>query len=484
MDSTSWFPSSTLLLADLFVRLGLALRVVMRKQAPSVSLAWLLVILFLPLAGPLAYLLLGEHRLGEKRARHAATSHEALRRWFATLTAPPPDWPALHPGCEQLHRQVEAVVGLPTIPGNELLLIPRARDFFQALISDINQARHSCLLEFYIWHEGGLADQVAEAVLRAAQRGVRCRVLLDSVGSKDFLRSATARKMRQQGVAIAESLPAGLIRALFVRIDLRNHRKIALVDGEIAYSGSQNLMDPRYFKQDEGVGQWIDTMVRVRGPVVEVLAGTFRHDWYVETGRELGESLVNENRQTTAAGNAPVQVVPSGPGFVVDAIHHLLLYTIYAAKRELVLTTPYFVPDISILTALKTAAQRGVRVTIIVPAHGDSRLSQLAGQARFEELCAAGVRIMRFHEGLLHAKTITVDGEFSLIGSVNLDMRSFWLNFELTLFVYDRDFTHRLMELQQEYFLGARPVDLPDLRQRGFAQRLLENTALLIGPLL
>jgi len=184
------------------------------------------------------------------------------------------------------------------------------------------------------------------------------------------------------------------------------------------------------------------------------------------------------------AGSGLVQLAPSGPGYGEDTIHNLLLTAIYAARRELILTTPYFVPDNAILAALRSAAQRGVEVTIIVPEKNDSRLVHYASRARFDALSQAGVRIMAFHGGLLHTKTITVDSDFCLFGSVNLDMRSFWLNFEMTLVIYDPAFTGRVRELQQGYLRQAREHDAATFRTRSFPQRLLENVALLLGPLL
>ena len=179
-----------------------------------------------------------------------------------------------------------------------------------------------------------------------------------------------------------------------------------------------------------------------------------------------------------------MQLVPSGPGLVPDAIHSLLLTTIYSARDELVLTTPYFVPDESLLTALKSAAQRGVHVTVIMPEKNDSRLVNYASRAHFFELMKSGVRIMLFRGGLLHSKTITVDREFSLFGSVNLDMRSFWLNFEATLFIYDRTFADRIRTIQAHYEDDSVEVDINLVERRPAINRFMENLALLIGPLL
>jgi len=486
MEKFYWIVTTFVFLADLAIRIGLSLRVIMRKRAASVTLAWLVIILLLPFIGAIIYLLLGENRIGQKRGEHVANNLPFFKKWASTLEERHQvNWDNINAECRPIDAQAHSIIGLPAVDGNELNIIEEADTFFLALIADIDQARESCFLEFYIWHEGGQADEVAAALMRAASRGVKCRVLLDSIGSDSFLKSGLAGEMRSTGVEITEAMPAGFFHALFVRIDLRNHRKIALIDGETGYTGSQNLVDPQYFKQDENVGQWIDTMVRVRGPVVEKMTATFLFDWYVESSISLNELQdIEEIKPIRKTGGAPVQLVPSGPGYAEDGIHDLLLTTLYAARKELILTTPYFVPDNAILAALKSAARRGVDITIIVPNKNDSKLVHYASRARYGELTRSGVKIMTFQEGLLHSKTITVDNDFSLIGSVNLDMRSFWLNFELTLFVYNREFTKQLRAVQLKYMQSSLLLDHKHFDQRSFFSRLKENCALIVGPLL
>lgn len=486
MDRYNLFVTNSILLADLFVRLMLSLRVIMRKKEASVTLAWLVIILIFPFIGAVLYLVMGENRLGQKRAKHAAENLPIFKNWIASLekrisSTEQNENAPYYPVSRQAHR----VIGLPTLPGNRLELIEHASIFFIELIKDIDLAENFCFLEFYIWEEGGLADGVADALIRAAERGVTCKILLDSIGSDSFLKSGLSAEMKNRGVEIVECLPAGIFRALFVRVDLRNHRKIAIIDGKTAYTGSQNLVDPHIFKQDENVGEWIDTMVRVQGPVVEAITATFLYDWFVENdiAPEDMEKL-HRIQEVPSAGQAQIQIVPSGPGFASEGIHDLLLTTIYAARKELILTTPYFVPGNAILAALKSAAHRGVDVRIIVPEKIDSKLVQFASRARYSELARSGVNIMLFGDGLLHTKTITVDNEFSLIGSVNLDMRSFWLNFELSLFIYDRDFTLNLRKLQQTFTERAKPLNTDRFSSRPFLTRFKENCALIVGPLL
>jgi cardiolipin synthase len=379
------------------------------------------------------------------------------------------------------------VLGFPALAGNRIEVLDDAGRVFDVLVADIDRARTSCDVCFYIWHEGGRTAAVVEALARAAERGVRCRALADAIGSRPFLSSASARRLRDAGVELITALPTGPLRSFFVRRDLRNHRKLVSIDQRVAYTGSLNLVDPRCFKQDAGVGEWVDAMVRLTGPAAVALDGVFALDWVVETGAPwyLGElPETGERPAPSAHPGAVVQVVPSGPDLRPKAIYQLLLTVIYGARRELVMTTPYFVPDEAILTALVSAAHRGVAVTLLVPAHNDSMLVRHASAATYEELAAAGVCIALHEGGLLHTKSLVVDGETSVFGSVNLDMRSLYLNFEISLFVYDRAFAGRLRALQDRYLESAPQLDLEAWRRRPALRRFQENLVRLIGPLL
>ena len=209
----------------------------------------------------------------------------------------------------------EKMIGMPVTSGNRLELLPSSESGLVRLIKDIDAARKSLHLEFYIWAEGGLADEVAQAVLRAAVRGVICRVLLDDVGSREFLRGDWARRFREGGVAMQAALPARIWRLPFVRFDLRLHRKIAVIDGRIAYTGSMNLVDSRFFKQTAGVGKWVDAVARIEGPAVEPLGVTFLGDWAQESQEPIERLRVSGDVQPiSSAGPVPVQVIPSRPG--------------------------------------------------------------------------------------------------------------------------------------------------------------------------
>ena len=479
-------PKTIAYLALLVAQIAVAFRVIMRRLSVGESLAWIFVVFIFPVVGLLIYLMFGELRLGVRRAQRMLELTPPIRQWVKELlTRRQVDWNRLDAACKPLSLAAERGLGIPALPGNSLEMIDDWKGVFRRLIEDIDQAKSTCHMEFYIWHSGGEADAVAEAVKRARRRGVTCRLLLDGLGSHRFLRSTAARDLRDAGVLIQEALPGGLLRLPFVRFDIRMHRKIVVIDGAIAYTGSLNLVDPRYFKQESGVGQWVDAMVRVQGPAVEALAITFLADWFIETEDTL-ESLrdTGDADSQPHRGEAAVQVLPSGPSYRSEVIEQLILTGLYAAREELVLTTPYFVPSESLLVALQMAARRGVKVILIVPEKVDSLLVRFASKAGKGDLMKAGVRIANFQGGLLHTKSVTIDGEISLFGSLNLDPRSFRLNFEISLVIYDREFSQRLRQLQQSYIDQSQLMNLELWEERPLRQKIGENVARMLSPLL
>ena len=473
-------------LVHVLIIIGVSFRVIQVRLPVATSLAWLLLVFFLPLVGAIAYLVLGEKRLGRK---FAARSRAISGRYDSWLQDLPPeirsDPQGLSPEARSLSRLAETTVNIPSLSGNRLQLLDAAEPILRSIISDIDRAKKFCHLEFYIWTEGGMADEVGAALLRAAGRGVTCRVLLDAIGSAHFLKGHLLEQLKAGGVEVAFALPVSAISVFKVRPDLRLHRKIVVIDDAAGYTGSFNLVDPRLFKQDAGVGEWVDAMVRLEGPGVLALNALFRWDWEVETGHDLdAQAESGDPSVDLRAGETDVQVIPSGPGKTGNSIYQLLLMTIYSARREVVITTPYFVPDEAVSTALLTAAERGVKVTIIVPERNDSRLVHYTCRSYFDDMLAAGIRIFGFKGGLLHTKSVVVDRQVALFGSVNLDVRSFWLDFEVTLGVYDPEFSQRLLALQDKYIEDAIPVDLQTWQQRPGKERFIENLARLASPLL
>ncbi|AEY01086.1 cardiolipin synthetase [Oceanimonas sp. GK1] len=463
---------------------GVTFRVIMKRRPVGVSLAWLALIFAIPILGVATYILFGEVRLGRKRAERARAMYRPHADWINVLvTRFPGQQFEINDQVRPIYELVKARFNMPMLSGNGMTLLQQPVNILSAIRMDIERARSSCFLEFYIWHAGGMADEVALALMAAARRGVDCRLLLDSVGSADFFRSRWPARMKEAGVKVVEVLPVGAFRVLFERQDLRMHRKLVVIDDDVAYTGSMNLVDPACFKQDAGVGQWVDIMLRIRGPIVPIIWSLFVWDWEMETGERLLEQL--EYHPISCLDNQlRLQLLPSGPFMGGDAISQSLLCAVYQARRRLVLITPYFVPDDPLVAALCSAADRGVEVQLLLPAKNDSRMVNHACNAFFDELLHAGVEIHLYSAGLLHTKCVLVDHQFGLVGTVNLDRRSFWLNFEMTLLVDDGQVMGELLQLADGYLADARPLSWLEWRQRPLRKRLLENLFYLLSPLL
>jgi cardiolipin synthase len=468
--------------------LAVALRVIMRRPARGIALSWLLLVAALPFIGAFVYLLIGERRIGRKRS-HGIDELRGDFREIARVAIPADftavDWTSLPPAAQAMDRLGRSLVGGATVCGNRFQLFSDTQAILAAIARDVDAANTSVLMEFYIWNEGGAADAVLESVIRAAGRGVQCRLLVDALGARPWWKGSQPQRLREAGVELRAALPVGLLRTVVGRTDLRLHRKIVVIDGAAAWTGSMNLVDPRYFKQDSGVGEWVDAMVRFEGTVVNPLAATLLGDWILETGEPL-QQLIDSAGLGGAkpVGSANVQVVPSGPGETEDGLLQMLLGLINAARRELVLTTPYLVPDDSMIVALRGAAGRGVQVTLILPEKVDSFLTRYASRSYYDDLLDAGVEIQLYRGGLLHTKSISVDRAMSMFGTVNLDMRSLWLNYEVALFIYQPEFAGALRELQQTYITQSVRLEPAAWAARPFRERLLENTLRLFSPLL
>lgn len=466
----------------------IGVRVIMRRAARGIALSWLLLVATMPFVGALLYFLIGERRIGRARS-HGLNALRSDFRGIAGATIPAEhtavDWSGLPPAAQAMDRLGRSLVGGATVRGNRFELLSDTQAILAAIVRDVDAARTSVLMEFYIWNEGGSADNVLEAVIRAAGRGVQCRLLIDAMGAKQWWKSSQPKRLRDAGVQLHAALPVGLLRTFIGRTDLRLHRKIVVIDGVTAWTGSMNLVDPRFFKQDSGVGEWVDAMVRLEGTVVNPLAATQIGDWILETGEPV-QKLIDSAGLGAArpTGTANIQVVPSGPGETGDGLMQMLLGLINAAQQELVLTTPYLAPDDPVIVALRGAAGRGVAVTLIVPEKVDSFLTRYASRSYYDDLLDAGVVIQLYRGGLLHTKSISVDGTMSMFGTVNLDMRSLWLNYEVALFVYQPEFTRALRGLQQTYIDQSARLDTAAWGARPFRERLLENTLRLFSPLL
>lgn len=324
-----------------------------------------------------------------------------------------------------------------------------------------------------------IGRRVADALARAAQRGVACRVLADAVGSRQFFRRL-APWLVERGVRVFPMLPANLWRLPFKRLDLRNHRKLAIIDGRAAFTGSQNIVEPSYGHKRAGV--WHDVMARITGPVVRQLQGIFLEDWFYESGELLEDPALFPT--CPIAGPIAVQVIPTGPDEPTELFQDLVVRAIFLARRRVTITSPYFIPNEAMLLALRLAALRGVQVDLVIPKRCDHRVVNAAGAFYCDYLMRFGVRVFLFQEGMLHAKTLTIDDELAMFGSANYDIRSFSLNFELNLFVHSAEAVEAMRRLQQGYLNQSEQAVAGEWPSPTFAGRLKMNLAKLFSPLL
>jgi cardiolipin synthase len=448
------------------------------RRTPAAAKGWLLLIFFEPWIGLLLYLLIGRAKLPRWQRERLAKLPRAMAGVVDRLTHHPNVFhPEVGPSLSQAVTLAETLGGMPILGGNAVELLVDYDGILARLVADIDRAEDHVHLLFYLFADDGATAPVIEALGRAVKRGVHCRVLADAVGSRALLRTL-APKLRALGVAIHEMLPIRLLPWRKARLDLRNHRKIAVIDGRVGYTGSQNLVAAEY---KEGI-TYEELVVRVTGPVVLELQFVFAADWFLETDEVLDRE--SDFPSPEIAGSVPAQALPSGPDFPTQNNQRLIVALVHGARKRVVLTTPYFIPDEPLLQAMQTAAFRGIDVHLVVSEKADQLFVSQAQKSYYEELLEAGVRIHLYRKNFLHAKHLSVDDSVALIGSSNLDIRSFALNAEVMLMIYDSGLVARLGAEQERCFANSRLLTLAAWRERSFGSKLAENLARLLSPLL
>src|SRR5262245_10976001 len=474
-DLTLW--AWIFFVSEWVIRLAMVV-VVPFRRTPAAAKGWLLLIFFEPWIGLLIYLLIGRARLPRWQRERLARLPEAMSKVVARLTNHPHIFhPDVGPTLSQAVTLAENLGQSPILGGNAVEVLADYNGTIARLIEDIDRAKHHVHLLFYIFGDDSTTTPVVEALGRAAQRGVCCRVLADAIGSRQGLRTLKP-KLAQMGVAMHAALPVRLLPWRKARLDLRNHRKIAVIDGRVGYTGSQNMVAAE-FKQ--GIS-YEDLMVRVTGPVVLELQYVFASDWFLETEEVLDAE--GEFPGPEIAGSVPAQVLPSGPAFPIQNNQRLFVALVHGARQHVVLTTPYFVPDDPLLQAMQTAALRGVDVHLVASERGDSAVVTLAQESYYEDLLEAGVKIHLYRKNLLHAKHLSIDDSVAVIGTSNLDIRSFALNAEVMLMLYDRDVRAHLAAEEERSFASSRLLTLADWHERSFFKKVAQNLARLLSPLL
>ena len=480
MDGVSWLWGLNIAVVALVIA-----RILLRpNREPASRIAWLVVVAVLPVVGVMAYLLLGETHIGRqhiKAMRNAVGQLSQSKLKIVGDSVPQPANVPLHYAA--LFSVGYSISGFKPVAGNSAILMADANATIDHMVRDIDAAESQVNVLFYIWLTDNNGHKIAEALKRAAMRGLVCRVMVDGLGSRLLIKSKLWQAMGAAGVQLAVSLPLNrhIFGPLQGRVDLRNHRKILVIDRQITYCGSQNCADPE-FRIKKKYAPWVDSMVRFSGPIAKQNQLLFASDWITYTGKDL--SFDDAEPVTVEMGNVLAQVIASGPTLRNSAMSELFQSLIYSARRELIISTPYYVPSESMQAALCAAAYRGVKTTLILSAKNDSWEVAAASRSYYASLLQAGVEIQEYVGGLLHSKTLTLDGEVTLIGSANMDRRSFELNFENNILLYDIELTQSMRLRQQCYIDSATRVTMASVQSWSILRQLWNNTVAMLGPVL
>lgn len=465
-----------------------AIGIIPEGRRPQTAMAWLILIVFAPFLGLVAFLFFGSARIGHRRHRELTAANRALERDTRYLAGQlPPDAPDYLPPIVRLNHRLAS---MPLTADNHVTLLPDYRESIAQMIAAVDEAQQHVNVEFYIVALDEMTAPFFDALDRATARGVTVRLLFDHLGTRripgyrDLL-----RRLEASDIDWHLMMPLLPLKGRFRRPDLRNHRKLLVVDDLVGFTGSLNLTHPSYDKpKNRQIGrEWVELWMRLEGPVVATIDALFAADWELETGEVL-EITTNRVDQTPNSQHDEVgvtaQLVPSGPGFETENNLRLFTSLIYNARERLSLTSPYFVPDETLLYAVTTAALRGVAVELFVSEQADQFMVGHAQASYYRELLEAGVRIWLYPKPyVLHAKHFSVDDDVAVVGTSNMDMRSFALNYEMSVLLPDRGVVERLRRVEDERRAASRELTLEEWRERPWRTRFVDNAMRLTATL-
>jgi cardiolipin synthase len=459
--------------------------VLMSKPDSTSAVAWCLVIFFLHFIGVFFFLVFGyqhvRRKLNRKRRHRARYQDPPPPASYTTFTA----WVHQQPierDDRNLASLAEKLGASPVTAGNLVDFYDCGVPAFDAMVDAIRQARHHIHLEFFIFHADKLGHRIRDELVAKAKQGVQVRFLYDAVGTRG-LSYKFLKPLHDAGGQTSAFLSISIWRRR-LQINMRNHRKILIVDGEIGFVGGLNIGD-EYMGLVSCFGYWRDTHLRIRGPAVYDLQRVFVEDWDFAAEESIrGEDEPHYFKAETAGGTFPLQIVDSGPDQDYKAIREVLFAAIMKAKRRLWIATPYFVPDAGLLDAIRVAALSGIDVRILFQYKPDRWLPYFAGRYYFPDVMEAGVKIYRYAKGMMHAKVVVIDDDFASVGTANLDNRSMFLNFEVNCLMYSPEAVRVLEAMFERDFTESRLIDPEVFAKRSFAVRLAENACRLMSPVL
>ncbi|WP_161781856.1 cardiolipin synthase [Thermanaerosceptrum fracticalcis] len=458
-----------------------AVVIFLERRDPAKTVAWLLILIFLPVMGFILYLTIGRQFRKRRMVRKKAALNNYIYPLDESFSEHESGLPHLTRSKERLIRLILSNANFPITLNNSLRVLTDGQEIFPAFMEAIKEAKKHIHLETYILRDDQIGNEIKDLLIAKAKEGVKVRIIYDGLGSRK-LGKKYLQELNQAGIETEPFFPVKL-PFLHSKINYRNHRKILVVDGTTAFVGGINIGD-EYLGRDPKIGYWRDTHLELRGNAVYFLQRIFLQDWYFVTRQALEEEFSGLFPVKEPCGNKVVQITASGPDTEWEAIMQVFYYAMATAEKSLYVTSPYFVPNESILTALKTAALSGVDVKLILPAKPDHKIVFWASMSYMEELLETGVEVYLYHKGFIHAKTMMIDGIVSTVGSANMDQRSFELNFEVNAFIYDEETTQRLEKDFFEDLKHCQQIDLETFKERPLTNRFLESGARLLSPLL
>ncbi|MEA5115377.1 MAG: cardiolipin synthase [Geobacteraceae bacterium] len=450
------------------------------KRDPRSALGWIVVSLYFPFIGPFLYWMLGINRIIRKARRWQETGRRLPgREAFHALRQSEvvPLLPAGASHLNELTRLVDKVVASPLTAGNLITPLPNGDTAYPSMLAAIDRAATSIHLSTYIFDADRTGRRFIEALKASSDRGVEVRIIVDGLGEKYSL--PTARSLlKGSGVMIQRFLPLHQGGNL----NLRNHRKILVIDGAVGFTGGMNIGGRHMVEHPETRSPVMDMHFRIEGPAVEDLQRIFLEDWYFVSGQHLDDPRYFP--PLAAAGNSIIRAIGDGPDKDFRKLHWIVMGALSCASRHVRIMTPYFIPDRALISALATTAMRGIEVTLILPGRNNLPLLHWAARSYLWELLQCGIRVFYQPPPFVHTKLFLMDDLWSLIGSANLDPRSLRLNFELNLGVYDDQFGRILQKHFQGALARSREVTLEEMDGRPLAQKIRDGSAKLLSPYL
>ncbi len=465
---------------------GVIITILSENRNPSKSLAYILVLVFLPVVGLVVYYLVGRKPVFKKPVfdRKRAVDQHKMQQYYAQLK----------PRMEERLQVLEKTIGDMVFPfrylynqkqslistGNAVTLLNNGEEKFPALFAALEKARSHIHIEYYIFTADDVGNRIADILIRKHQEGVEVRVIVDDVGSNQI--KDIPRRFREAGIVLLKTMPVAF--SSLANSNYRNHRKIVIIDAEVGFIGGINL-DERYWNNGRHQLYWRDTAVRIEGRAVSLLQVHFFLSWVFAGGKDdFGEDARYLKTTTEKRGNAVIAIVASGPSSEAPFIMETVVLAISQAEKVVRICTPYFIPSDQLTSALVIAAARGVIVELILPEKSDSFIVQHASFSFIKPLLQRGVKVYFYQKGFIHAKTISIDRSLAFVGTVNMDTRSFFLNFEITSVIYEKALCNALEDSFEQDKKASRLVTLEGWKSRPAIQRGFDSVCRLVAPLL